>query len=514
MTTLVPVRGADCVRPAEGLVGWWTGDGTAADFTGHNHGVLHGGAQADVPGLVGTAFGFDGTNDYVEVPESTALRPVNFTIEAWVNFSSLDSISDGGAPPGEQYLVFRQNSRRGDFEAFTLKKIRGSGGDVFTFLIASATGELAELDATVPIVTNTWYHVAGVRGADRIWLYVDGQLVAERPVDFPQDYGDYPLLFGTTGQSYWDRKLNGALDEVALYDRPLTSEEIAAIYAAGAFGKCKTLSRVLVQPENQTVAAGSNPLFSAIAQAAEPLTYQWTFNEAVIPGATETNLALTNVRPADSGRYAVIVTGSSVVLTSAPAVLDVQLPPAITAQPQHNAGWLGASVDFTVAVTGGQPIQYRWHHNGVPLSPGTRLTGVATHHLTITDLQVGDAGEYTVTAANAVGEVTSSPAVLTIAGPPFVISQPAHQRVVAGSSVRFTVEAVGTTPMFYQWRFGQTNLSDGGNISGATKPALILGSAGTNDAGEYSVVITNEAGQTTSAVAFLEVEAPLPPGSV
>jgi hypothetical protein len=44
-------------------------------------------------------------------------------------------------------------------------------------------------------------------------------------VNFPQNYGTLPLYFGTSGQSYWDHKLRGALDEVSLYNRALSSNE-------------------------------------------------------------------------------------------------------------------------------------------------------------------------------------------------------------------------------------------------------------------------------------------------
>jgi hypothetical protein len=65
-------------------------------------------------------------------------------------------------------------------------------------------------------------------------------------VGFPQGYGPYPLYFADTGQSYYDPKFAGALDEVALYNRALSSNEIQAIYAAGMAGKCKTPTAVSI----------------------------------------------------------------------------------------------------------------------------------------------------------------------------------------------------------------------------------------------------------------------------
>jgi hypothetical protein len=68
---------------------------------------------------------------------------------------------------------------------------------------------------------------------------VNGQLQAQTTVTFAQSYGTLTLYFGTSGQSFWDHKLNGRLDEVSLYNRALSAGDIAAIYAAGVAGKCK-----------------------------------------------------------------------------------------------------------------------------------------------------------------------------------------------------------------------------------------------------------------------------------
>ena len=56
---------------------------------------------------------------------------------------------------------------------------------------------------------------------------------AQTSVGFAQDYGAYPLYFGSSGTS-WDRKFKGLLDEASLYNRALSSNEIASLYVAGA----------------------------------------------------------------------------------------------------------------------------------------------------------------------------------------------------------------------------------------------------------------------------------------
>ena len=235
---------ANCTPPPPGLVGWWPGDGNANDIAGTNNGILRGGATAAAPGVVGQAFQFDGTNAYVQIPDSPAFHPTNLTVEAWVLFRTLDTPGHG-TYPGQDYIVFKQNSRSSYFEGIALEKDRYppnvGTNDTFCWETSSASGGLVFLESVTTIRTNVWYFVAGVRGSNYIQLYVNGKLEAQAAVSFPQDYGNLPLYFGTSGESYYDCKFGGLLDEVSLYNRALTSNEIAAVYAAGSAGKCRSL---------------------------------------------------------------------------------------------------------------------------------------------------------------------------------------------------------------------------------------------------------------------------------
>ena len=145
-----------------------------------------------------------------------------------------------------------------------------------------------------------------MRGSNFTQLYVNGQLERQTNVAFAQDYGTLPLFFGTSGQTFWDHKLRGALDEVSFYNRALSSNEIAAIYNAGASGKCKAVN-VTSQPQDLEVVAGNNATFTAAATGVTPLSYQWRFGVSNLPGATSASLTLTNVQGANSGLYTVVI---------------------------------------------------------------------------------------------------------------------------------------------------------------------------------------------------------------
>jgi hypothetical protein len=489
-----------CSPPASGIVGWWPGEGNGNDLVGTNNGTLIGGANANATGMVGTAFNFDGTNSYVQFLDSSVFHPSNLTVEAWIRFSSLDSAGSGGSPAGEQYLMFKQNSRNGNFEGFDLGKERVSGSDRLRFAVSSSAGDSVDIVSATLVTTGVWYHVAAVRGSNFAQLYVNGQLERQTNVSFAQDYGTLPLFFGTSGQSFWDHKFKGLLDEPALYNRALGSNEIAAIYAAGSAGKCGS-PRISVQPQGQTVAAGSNVTFTVTATGTAPLSYQWQFNGAAIQGATLSSLALITVQATNAGNYAAVITNSAGAITSSIASLTVLSPPGITLDPASSTNLAGASVSLSANATGTPPLAYGWLKSGVGMTNGGRFTGATSNFLTISNLQPSDAAGYVFFASNAVGIATSAVASVSVLFAPSIVTQPQNLSVVENSNALFMVTISGSAPLSYQWSF------NGNVISGATGSSLSF-PAPSSSAGGYSVSVTNPVGFATSSVATLTVISP------
>jgi Leucine-rich repeat (LRR) protein len=484
----------DCFPAPSGLISWWPGDGSARDIVSTNNGVLVGTATANAVGYVGPAFGFDGTNSSVQIPDSPSLHPTNFTIEAWVLFTGLDSVVSGPGA-GEQFIVFKQNVNMFGFEGFYLGKTRISGQDKFTFQVTSSAGVTAELESTNTLTTNVWYHVAAVRGTNFTQLYVNGQFQVQTNATSAQSYGTLPLYFGTSGQSYWNGLLKGTLDEVSLYNRALSASEIAAIYAANTSGKCKAVN-ITLQPQSQTNVLGSNGLLSVAATGFGTLTYQWYFSGAALPGATNTSLALTNVQTTNAGNYFAVVTNAFSSATSSVAVLTVISAPLITAQPFSVTNVAGSNASFSVTAVGTQPLSYQWQLNGLALS------GATNSSLTLANLQPTDAGNYTVAITNTAGAATSAVAALTVWFLPVISTPPANQTVAASASGSFSILAAANPAPAYQWRF------NGANISGANGSAYTRTSAQCVDTGSFDVVLTNAAGSITSTVATLTVIAP------
>lgn len=173
--------------------------------------------------------------------------------------------------------------------------------------------------------------------------------------------------------------------------------------------------------------------------------------------------------------------------------------PSITTPPQDQTVQTGQNATFAVTAIGTAPLSYQWYFN-----TNTLLAGATASSLTLTNAGTNNAGGYSVVVANSAGSVTSSVARLTItnfSSPPFITGQPQNQTAAVGQTVSFTVSAAGTAPLVYRWYFN-TNTPVGTNAT------LTLNNITTNNAGKYSVIITNSLGTTNSVFATLTVNVP------
>jgi hypothetical protein len=251
---------------------------------------------------------------------------------------------------------------------------------------------------------------------------------------------------------------------------------------------------ISLQPASQTARQGNLAVFEVNANGTAPLYYQWLFQGTILNGATNAYLSLQNVQFNQGGIYNVFVFNAFGSLVSSNAVLTIQAPPAILAQPTNQTVLLGSNPSFGVIVTGSLPIAYRWFFNGTNLANATNST------ITLTNVTALQAGNYSVQASNSFGQVLSSSAVLAFFVPPKITTQPVNLNVRIGTTATFTVTATGATNIVYQW-YWNTNIL----LAQATNATLTLTNVQTNNIGAYFVVITNIAGSATSSNAVLFV---------
>jgi hypothetical protein len=93
---------------------------------------------------------------------------------------------------------------------------------------------------------------------------------------------------------------------------------------------------------------------------------------------------------------------------------------------------------------------------------------------------------------------------------PQITSQPQGRTNSLGTTASFSVQAIGTDPLSYQWRMNGTNLASGGTRSGTTSSNLTIANFQMSDVGGYSIVVTNAYGSVTSSVAVLNMQLPTP----
>jgi len=299
-----------------------------------------------------------------------------------------------------------------------------------TFLSAGVNRFYPNRSAECPFTAEPgqWYHIAFTfdDATDQMALYVDGALAATATCASSVQYDDNPLVIGAElrGGQVINQFHEGSVDELALYNRALSPEEIHAIWQAGSRGKCRASlnPRILAQPQSRRVAVGE------------------------------------------------------------------------------------ARLDFSVAAYGVPDPSYQWQKDGVPLVDGTRIAGVNTPTLTISNVQPEDAGVYTVTVSNVLGTATSAEAVLTVTPGPVILIPPRSQTVWEASSPVLSVVVEGNGPFSYQWQ------KDGVDLRGESNQSLFFPGVRPEDSGNYTVRVTSPAGSVAAAGATLTVK-PIPEDS-
>ncbi len=193
---------------------------------------------------------------------------------------------------------------------------------------------------------------------------------------------------------------------------------------------------------------------------------------------------------------------------STPRTVVAGSAPAITTQPRNQTNLSSANAIFKVVASGQTPLFYQWSFNGTNLVDSAHIGGATTATLVVSNVTDGEAGNYLVHVSNSHGSAASSNATLTVVIPASITSPPASQSVLVGSNATFTASATGTAPLSYLWHFNGAPLVDGGRVSGSATTNLNLSNIQTNDAGSHQLVVTNNYGSATSAVAVLTVLVP------
>jgi hypothetical protein len=301
-----------CATKPSGIVSWWKAESNALDEVDSNNGTIVGNVTY-VSGKVGRTFRFDGLSSGVSLGNPTNLQLQNFTVEAWARRADANRAAvapyDNGAflHYGLQGYVFApHNDGR---------------------LLLGKVGSTAVYSSVLRMSDTNFHHVAVTKNGSTVVFYLDGVAESVGPYD-PGFVFNTPVAIGARGGDM-AAGLIGDIDELTVYDRALTSNEIQAIYNAGDLGKCPVPPQIVVQPQNRMVFVGEEATF-AVTALGEPLTYQWRFNAADIPGATNGSFTLPNAQMTNAGFYSVLVSNFAGSALSSNAQLSVFPAPPCT----------------------------------------------------------------------------------------------------------------------------------------------------------------------------------------
>ncbi|MEK7618295.1 MAG: LamG domain-containing protein, partial [Patescibacteria group bacterium] len=208
---------------------------TAYDRSGNGNNAALVNSPSWVAGQYGRALSFNGTSQYVNLGNSSTLRPAGaFSVAAWVNANASQVaypqiISSGDNTGVTGWNLYIQNGSNQGAASFIIKD-SGAWGTCYAL-------------GTTNLKGAGWKFVVGTFDGTNIRIYVDGVLQTSDTCSGAIQYGTSPSAevgrkFNTAADTYF----TGSIDEVALYSRVLTAAEIAAMFTNSAFNGAHTLN--------------------------------------------------------------------------------------------------------------------------------------------------------------------------------------------------------------------------------------------------------------------------------
>jgi len=380
----------------------------------------------------------DSTNSYVAgIPNinfTAAQDSPSFSVEAWVNAEGNSEGTSGSTDPAGTIVAKGWGNASSGADEFALEYSGSSagGGVGWSFYTRDQSGIAFFATANTGLDSN-WHHLVGVFAEPTatvstpvLSLYVDGVPVATNTGYASTGVGtntigiyasSFPLTIGSAGATLGaatspDKQWFGNIADVAIYKYALTANQVSNHYWSAGLPPT-----IVVQPPGSVqVSYGGSVSIPVSVAGTAPLTFQWIDGNTSDPilGQTNSTLVVSNITANDN--YTLQVT-SPYGSTSANTSVTVVFAPTIVQDiaPTTPTVVVGNPVSFVVGVDGAPPVTYWWQLNGQTLSANPRFTGIASNILTISNVQLGDAGTYQLFASNAYGgPVSSSQATLTV----------------------------------------------------------------------------------------------------
>lgn len=450
-----------CVNTRPGLLSWYRGETNAADHQNVNNGAGANGL-AFAAGRVGQALSFNGSSEMV-IPHSPSLNFQQFTFEGWVYPTLLDGAIE--------FILNKED------EPFTVHHyelgVAGTGGNIpmgtLVFALNGINGLPDEFGGftqgggSVPL--NTWTHVALSFDGSTIKSYLNGRaarVLSGLTGNLITSTG--PLKLGSRSDTLINQvpanRFNGLIDELSLYTRALSEQELLAIYNAGTAGKCTTFvnTNPTIKPgaalTQQRGTSGTMVVLGTVSDTESPLNdlavtvanapEELRFSQLTNTNGTITGMLAVACDAALGANQVTLRVSDGELSGSASLTVNVTAnpPPVLGAYPAPAPLLAGASVEVTpsaapadngslVSVVASVPGAYTGSVSvnpttGVVMLSNVRPAGTFTANLTATD----NCGATTSTSFNFSVNKVATVVTLAAGSGPFVQGQPVELTAV------------------------------------------------------------------------------------
>jgi hypothetical protein len=238
--------------PTNGLVGWWGFNGNAQDGSGNgNHGTVNGATlTSDRNGDTNSSYLFNNSHITVSAPNNLPYGNSNRSISLWFQVPQI--------PQSSNVMLFYGLAQANQGCGLSVNP----NGIVFVSWIQN------DIFFTTTIQVNTWHHLVMVYENNFSKLFIDGNLVQTLSgTNRNTTFG--PLNFGFDGGTQY---FLGKLDDIGIWNRPLSQQEISSLYNSQS---CQV--NVTSQPQNQFTSSNRNVTFT-LTSSDSSSTYQWESN--------------------------------------------------------------------------------------------------------------------------------------------------------------------------------------------------------------------------------------------
>ena len=358
-TTVTNVAGSDYAETVmdDGASLYWRLGGTAAqganDLVGNNDATVRSGVTSNsggaLPSEPGPSYNFSGTTSGFLNSTSPASVGQQYSTELWFKTTT----TTGGK------LIGYGNSATGTSSSYDRHVYMRNDGRV-TF--GAHPGIVRTVTSTNAYRDGNWHHMVASQGWDGMKLYLDGQLVGSLPDNTAQAYNGYWRVGGDNLGSWPSRPSSdyfaGQIDEAAVYNRVLTSQEVSEHFAKGSGVAAPTAAFTFTTDELDASVNGST---SSAPPGRTITSYSWNWGDGTAAGS-----GVTATHPyATGGTYTITLTVTDSLGLTASTSKDVTVaPPHANPTAAFGTQVNGLSVGFdgttSTAADGATIASYAW----------------------------------------------------------------------------------------------------------------------------------------------------------